>query len=166
MTGSRLPSLIKSCMWFSCAAPSRGSRRAECSDLAICIRGQPMPRKKTGVLFRAFDRNPSSPGLTSWFMHLHGLVPVALRGKIPEFLPGWKAIFAVLQSPTASGAGRRARRVDRDRLGGFGRGCGARRLGQPRAGSGHPVVLFQGQYIQLVFLFSEDSILNLSFERP
>jgi hypothetical protein len=30
-------------------------------------------------------------------MHLHGLVPVALRGKIPEFLSGWKAIFSAVQ---------------------------------------------------------------------
>ena len=30
-------------------------------------------------------------------MHLHGLVPVSLVGKIPEFLPGWKAIFEAVQ---------------------------------------------------------------------
>ena len=28
--------------------------------------------REAGVFFLAFDRNPSNPGLTSWFMHLHG----------------------------------------------------------------------------------------------
>ena len=30
-------------------------------------------------------------------MHLHDLVPVSLRGKIPEFLPGQKSILNVVQ---------------------------------------------------------------------
>jgi len=59
-----------------------------------------MRDRKSGVLFHAFDRNPSNPGLTSWFMDLHGLVPISLRGKIPEFLPGWKAIFNAVKRPT------------------------------------------------------------------
>ena len=45
-------------------------------------------RGKAGVLFLAFDRNTLNPGFTSRFMHLHGLAPVSLRGKLPEFLPG------------------------------------------------------------------------------
>ena len=40
-------------------------------------------------------------------MHLHGLTPASLRDKIPEFLPGWKPIFAAVQCamcPASGGA--------------------------------------------------------------
>ena len=67
------------------------------------------------VLFHALDRNPSNPGLTVWFMHLHGLVPVSLRSKIPEFRLGWTAIFDAVQCAMASGAWRGCVEVDRVR---------------------------------------------------
>ena len=38
-------------------------------------------------------------------MRLHGLVPVSLRGKIPEFLAGWKSIFDAVQCAMRSAPG-------------------------------------------------------------